>query len=45
MRLLEALSRTGMRNHLVERLLDAQEGPRADVQRGLGPAEELEDPG
>ncbi len=40
MRLLEAISRTGLRNRLVDELLDAQEGPDVEVQRGLGPAAE-----
>lgn len=38
MRLLEAISRTGLRNRLVDELLDAQEGPDVEVQRGMGPA-------
>lgn len=43
MRLLEAISRTGLRNRLVDELLDAQDGPEVDVQRGLGPAPEGRD--
>lgn len=38
MRLLEALSRTGTRKRLVEHLLDAQDGPRAEIQRGMDPS-------